>query len=245
MIRNSCSRRGYRLIATLLACALAPGAGAVQPSWPMFGQNLGNTANAPNQDISTKNVGKLQPRWVATLGGDISARAAVVGGVAYVPDWAGNLWAINTSNGRTVWSHQLSDYGLAAGTVARSSPSVVDGVVYIGTQFNPSGLTGWLLAINAATGNLIWKTRPDTSNSFPVITASPTVANGKVFVGMTSNEESVTVVPSYPCCSARGSVVAVDASTGGVLWQTFTAPQGYSRCGAITAAAPSSRGRVS
>src|SRR5262249_18693941 len=148
-----------------------------------------------------KNVGKLQPRWVATLGGDISARAAVVSGVAYVPDWAGNLWAINASNGKTVWSHQLSDYGLTAGTVARSSPAVVNGVVYIGTQFNAPGPTGWLLAIDAATGNLLWKVQPDTSNPFPVITASPTVVNGKVFVGMTSNEEFIAASPLYPCCS--------------------------------------------
>lgn len=222
-----CCRRRYRLIGSLLACALAQGAWAAQ-SWPMFGQNLSNTAAVFNDDITTTNVSKLKPRWVATLGGDISARAAVVSGVAYVPDWAGNLWAINTPNGKIVWSHQLSDYGLDAGTVSRTSPTVANGVVYIGTQYNTTGLTGWLLAVNAATGDLLWKMRPDTSNAFPVITGSPTVVNGKIIVGMTSNEEYVTVVPTYPCCSARGSVVAVDAATHSVLWQTFMAPDGYS-----------------
>ncbi len=78
------------------------------------------------------------------------------------------------------------------------------------------------------TGSLVWKTQPDTSNAFPVITSSPAVANGKVFVGMTSNEEFAAANPYYPCCSARGSLVAVDASTGAILWQTFTAPTGYS-----------------
>jgi polyvinyl alcohol dehydrogenase (cytochrome) len=222
-------RRRYRLIGSLLACALAQGAWAAQTqSWPMFGQNLSNTATTFSEDISTKNVGKLKPRWVTQLGGDISARAAVVDGVAYVPDWAGNLWAINASNGKALWSHQLSDYGLDAGTVSRTSPTVADGVVYIGTQFNLTGPTGWLLAIKATSGDLLWKIQPDKSNPFPVITASPTVVNGKIIVGMTSNEEFVTAVPTYPCCSARGSVVAVDVATHQVSWQTFMAPAGYS-----------------
>jgi polyvinyl alcohol dehydrogenase (cytochrome) len=197
-------------------------------SWSMFGQGPSNLAAGADDGITTANVSYLKPHWVATLGGDISARAAVVNHVAYVPDWAGNIWAINASNGRTIWSHNLSYYGLAAGTVSRTSPAVANGVVYIGTQYNPSGPTGWLLAINAATGEKEWMVQPDTSNGFPVITASPTVAAGKVIVGMTSNEEFATASNSYPCCSARGSVVALDATTGKVLWQTFTVPKGYS-----------------
>jgi polyvinyl alcohol dehydrogenase (cytochrome) len=194
----------------------------------MFGQNLSNTATGADDGISTTNVANLKLHWVATLGGDISARAAVVDGVVYVPDWDGNIWAINAHNGKTIWSHSLAYYGLAAGTVSRTSPAVANGLVYIGTQYNTSGPTGWLLAINAATGEKKWMVQPDTSNGFPVITASPTVAGGKVFVGMTSNEEFATASSSYPCCSARGSVVALDASSGKVLWQTFTIPQGYS-----------------
>jgi polyvinyl alcohol dehydrogenase (cytochrome) len=158
----------------------------------------------------------------------VTARAAVVNSVAYFPDWAGNLYAVNAPNGKLIWSHQLSDYGLAAGTVSRTSPAVVDGVLYIGTQWVPSGPSGWLLAIDSKTGALVWKTQPDTSNPFPVITASPVVANGIVYVGMTSNEEYAASFPGYQCCSARGSVVAVDAATGLKKWQTFTTPVGYS-----------------
>jgi polyvinyl alcohol dehydrogenase (cytochrome) len=166
----------------------------------------------------------------------VTARAAVVNGVAYFPDWAGNLYAVNANNGKKIWSHQLSDYGLAAGTKSRTSPAVVNGVVYIGTQYVPPPTpnaqqppTGWLLAIDAKTGNLNWKVQPDTSNPFPVITGSPAVASGIVYVSMTSNEEfAASLVPSYPCCSASGSVVAVSAATGAKLWQTPTVPDGYS-----------------
>jgi polyvinyl alcohol dehydrogenase (cytochrome) len=227
-------RRTYGLKHWVLAASAALSivslpVAAGQSEWPMFGQNIANTATAPNeQDISKHDVSKLKPRWVATLGGDISARAAVVNGVAYVPDWAGNVWAINSKNGKILWSHSLSYYGLAAGTVSRTTPAVANGLVYLGTQYNPSGPTGWLLALNAQTGEKVWMVQPDTSNGFPVITASPTVVSGRVFVGMTSNEEFAAASSSYPCCSARGSVVALDASTGALLWQTFTVPKGYS-----------------
>jgi polyvinyl alcohol dehydrogenase (cytochrome) len=201
--------------------------------WPMFGQNTANTAANPSETkISASNVNKLTPKWTFTTGGDVTARAAVVNGVAYFPDWAGNLYAVNASSGKLIWSRLLSDYGLAPGTVSRTSPALVNGIVYIGTQYvAPITDTGWLLAIDAKTGALVWKMQPiqpDTSNPFPVITASPVVANGTVYVGMTSNEEYAASVPGYQCCSARGSVVAVDAGTGGVKWQTFTTAIGYS-----------------
>ena len=58
------------------------------------------------------------------------------------PDWAGNLYAVNANNGKKIWSHQLSDHGLTAGTFSRTSPAVVNGVVYIGTQYVSSGQPG-------------------------------------------------------------------------------------------------------
>jgi polyvinyl alcohol dehydrogenase (cytochrome) len=203
--------------------------------WPMFGQNAANTASAVADGIPTGNVENLKVKWTFTTGGDVSARAAVVGGVAYFPDWGGNIWAVDANSGKALWSHQLSDYGLAKGTVARTSPAVVYGILYLGTQYvapatpsSPQPSTGWLLAINASTGKLLWKMQPDTSNPFPVITSSPVVSLGIVYLGMTSNEEFAAANPGYACCSARGSVVAVDAFLGFKLWQTFTVPAGYS-----------------
>src|SRR5262249_41224985 len=121
--------------------------------WPMFGQNAANSASTSSVDITTKNVGKLQPKWVATTGGDVSARGAVVNGVVYVPDWGGNLWALTASSGQTVWHNQLSDYGLTGSFTgvyhSRTTPAVDGGVLYVGVQEG-----AWLLAIQASTGAL-------------------------------------------------------------------------------------------
>jgi polyvinyl alcohol dehydrogenase (cytochrome) len=198
----------------------------------MFGQNVANTSatTTPGNSMSAKQIAKIKPKWILTTGGDVSARAAVVNGLVYFPDWGGNIWAVGAESGQVAWSHKLSDYGLAAGTVSRTSPTVVNGVVYIGTQYVTSGPTGWLLAINASTGALIWKVQPTTSNAFPVITGSPVVAGGNVYVPMTSNEEFAAAAGStfYQCCSVSGSVVALNATTGAKLWETFTVPAGYS-----------------
>ena len=221
------ARTTVELSMLVLAVVLVAVVPLMAQDWPMFGQNVANTASITS-NISIENVNSLKPRWTFTTGGNVSARAAVVNGVAIFPDWGGNLWAVDADDGKLIWSHKLSDYGLASGTVSRTSPAVVDGIVYIGTLYLSSGPTGWLLAIEARSGKLVWKTQPDTSNSFPVITGSPAVVGGVVYVGMTSHEEGAAAESSYNCCSVIGSIVALNATTGAKLWQTFTAPDGYS-----------------
>src|SRR5262245_31155997 len=209
----------------LLCCidvALAQKKGA---DWPMFGQNPANTANNPTETIiSTGNIGDLDVKWTFTTMGDVSARAAVVNGVVYFPDWGGNLWAVDANDGRLRWGHQLSSYGLPPNTHARATPAVVGGKLYIGTQEGAR-----LLAIDAATGSLIWKTQLESplNDPFAMITTSASVDNGVVYTGVASSEEGLAgFVPGFPCCKARGSVVAVNAATGSILWQTYTTPPG-------------------
>ncbi len=196
---------------------------SAQPDWPMFGQNARNTANSPEgSSITTKNVDRLKTKWTFQTSGDVSARAAVVDKVAYFPDWAGNLYAVKTSNGKLIWSHQLSSYGLVNPTYARSTPAVVDGVLYIGVQQG-----AWMLAINASNGSLIWKTQLDSIDPLAIVTTSPTVVKGMVFEGVASTQEAIPggVGP------ARGSIVALNAHNGSLLWKTYTTIEGYTGAG--------------
>jgi len=201
--------------------------------WPVFGQNSANTGyEAVESGISVTTAPQLKPIWTFTTGGDVSARAAVVAGVAYFPDWGGNLWAVNTVTGKAVWSHQLSDYfsGAASGSIhARVAPAVSGGIVYVGTQEG-----AYMLAIDASTGTLAWKTQlsvvPGTTtvdDPYAIISVSPVVYNGVVYTGVASVAEGAT---SYgvdiATSTARGSVVAV-STNGAILWKTYTVPVGY------------------
>jgi polyvinyl alcohol dehydrogenase (cytochrome) len=106
----------------------------------MSGQNVQNTAsNDEERRISTSNVATLAPKWVATTRGDVSARAAVVRGAVYFPDFGGNLWALDADTGAVIWTVQLSTlFNLPIGTVvSRTSPAVQHDTVFIGTQAGP------------------------------------------------------------------------------------------------------------
>jgi outer membrane protein assembly factor BamB len=55
--------------------------------------------------------------------------------------------------------------------------------------------------------------------------AQPTVAGGHLFIG--SQEGTVSALaanPVYPCCTFRGSVVALDAQSGDEIWKTYVIP---------------------
>jgi polyvinyl alcohol dehydrogenase (cytochrome) len=226
--RRSAVRWFVGVILAILALSAIPATPATAADWPMFGQNLQNTA--ANGTNSGKDVSQLKPKWTFTTGGDVSARAAVVNGVAYFPDWGGTLWAVNAQTGTMVWGVQLASYSLTGSSNgvyhSRTSPAVVDGKVYVGTQEG-----AWLLAIDAATGALVWKTQLESpANDFAAqITASPAVSGGLVYTGVASNQELyAAVIPGFVCCNARGSVVAVNAATGAIAWKTYTVPVGYS-----------------
>src|ERR1700691_3768358 len=112
-----------RVVALLALCGITTEFGQagkqgvpVHPDWASAGQNNHNTRYAAiEHTIDADNVGSLTPKWTFTTAGNVSATATVVNGVAYVPDWGGKLWAIDTKTGEAVWSHDISDYtGTAA-----------------------------------------------------------------------------------------------------------------------------------
>ena len=81
-----------------------------------------------------------------------------------------------------------------------------------------------LYALNAATGELIWKSHP-VDQFAALITAAPQVYKGVVYQAFSSFEEGLGPDPGFQCCTFRGSVVALDAATGKKIWQTFTIPE--------------------
>lgn len=225
MIRVFCS--------ALALAALAPlAATSAEGDWPMFGQSIQNSANAGAEHrISPATASSLTQKWVATLGGYVSARAAVVDGAVFVPDSAGNVWALDAKSGAVKWTVNLRAFGFPSGTYSRTSPAVDDKTVYVGTQLNagstarPAG--AYLLALDADHGSLKWAT-PMSATPTSILTTAPVVHEGVVYQGVASLEEGIAANPSFACCSFRGSMAAVDAGSGAIRWQTYTVPVGYS-----------------
>src|SRR5581483_264110 len=123
--------------------------------WPSSGQNNHNTRYAAAEhEIGADNVGKLKPKWIFTTAGNVSATATVADGIVYVPDWGGELWAIDAKTGNAVWSHKISDYTGTKVSASRTSPAYANGVLIVGTGNIMTEEVGpaFEIGINAKTG---------------------------------------------------------------------------------------------
>ncbi len=218
-------------IAALCLGALVAQTGAGVGQWRIAGENLGNTRSQPAEhQIGPSNVSRLVAAWTFTTGGDVSATPTVAGNAVYFPDWSGNLFAIRADTGKLLWSHNVSDYNGRAGSVARVSPAVFNNELIIGDNLVSSVAHNGahVMAVDRNSGDLLWITQVD-AHPAAIITGSPVFNGNVVFVGVSSNEEALATNPSYPCCTFRGSMVALNAYTGAILWKTFTVPDNGGR----------------
>jgi len=220
------------------------------PFWPFMGHDLSNTRSQPDEHvISPHNVAKLAPKWVFTTNGnatssagppfgDISATPTVDDHAVYFPDWAGYLYAVNKDTGQLIWSHRIAEYDGFSTAISRVSPALYGDELIIGDIENPTGILDSngntiarganVIALDRETGSLRWITNVETYPA-AIITGSPVVYNGVVYVGISSNEESTLAhLSAYThCCAFRGSVVALDASSGAILWKTYDMPDNH------------------
>ena len=214
------------LLLVLRLSAQSQSSEARSGQWRMAGQNLDNTWSQPAEhSISPANVKDLSPKWVFTTGGDVSATPTVSGNAVYFPDWGGNLFAVEKESGELIWSTKISDYNGVAGSISRVSPVVDGNQLIIGDILSSKEVHNGanVIAVDRQTGALRWITQVETHPA-AIITGSPVVFGGVVYIGVSSNEETLATNPAYPCCSFRGSVVALDAKSGAMLWKTFDMP---------------------
>jgi polyvinyl alcohol dehydrogenase (cytochrome) len=213
-------------LGALVTAAAGPAAPAPGASWPSGGQNISNTHSNPAETkINADNAGQLAVKWTYTTHGDVSAIPAVVNGAVYFPDWGGYLNKVDAATGAPIWSYPISNYDGLSNSAARAAPAVVGNTVYLGDQGSQPTSSGGgnLSAIDATSGKGIWTTRVD-SHPYAILTSGPLVYNGVIYQGVASSEEGAAANGAYPCCTFRGSIVAVDAATGAVLWKTYMVP---------------------
>ena len=117
--------------------------------------------------------------------GSIYSSPAVVDGVVYIGSYDGDVYALNATSGAKLWNYPT-------GKGIESSPAVLDGVVYVASDFV-------VYALNSSTGSEIWNHHTGS------ILSSPSVHNGYVFIG-----------------SYDGYVCGLNASTGAQIWKYQT-----------------------
>jgi polyvinyl alcohol dehydrogenase (cytochrome) len=187
------------------------------PRWNGWSASTDNARfqDARNAGLNASNVPALKVKWAFNLGAVTMARSqpTIVGGRVYIATDQGAVYSLDAATGCTHWGFKANQVrsGVVVGD-SNGTPTVF---------FADAGAT--VYALNASTGELIWKVRP-VDHLATMATAAPRVHNGVVYQPFSSFEEVLAADPKYPCCTFRGSVVALDAATGKKIWQAFTIP---------------------
>ena len=167
--------------------------------------------------LAAQDVPRLKLKWAFGFPGDVRAYAqpTVMGGRVFVGSAGGKVYALDASSGCIHW---MFDAQFPVRTAISIGHDAGGWVAYFGDQRANA------YALDAETGKLLWKARVD-EHPAAVITGAPTLDEGVLYVPVSSSEEVFGANPNYPCCSFRGSVVALDAATGKIRWKGYTVRQ--------------------
>lgn len=197
-------------------CASPSPLRASASAWAAWGLGLDNrrfqTLEAAG--IKPSDIPRLKLKWAFGFADTTLMRSqpAVYGGRVFAGGNNGTVYSLDAATGCVHW-------------VAEGAAGVRTGLVVVRLEgrtmifFGDSA--GQVYALDANTGKSLWQLQPD-DHPLAIITGTPAYHDGRLYVGVSSYEEATTVTEGYVCCTFRGSLLAVDAATGAVLWKTYT-----------------------
>jgi polyvinyl alcohol dehydrogenase (cytochrome) len=190
--------------------------GRGKTEWNGWSPALTNTRYQPGDaaGLTLGQIPRLKLKWAYGFDGDIVAFAqpTVLDGHLFVGSASGLVQALNAESGCVQWVFQ------ATGPVRSALLAVPLGDKHA-LLFGDT--TGWFYSVEAETGRLLWKKRPEPHEATR-LTGAPLAYQGTVFVPVASWEEGRTTNPEYPCCTFRGSVVALRIKDGSQVWKSYT-----------------------
>ena len=216
-VANYLGLAGEETVAAANTCAntLRPLAGSPLGNWNGWSPALDNARYVPTEKagLTIGQMKGLKLKWAYGFAGDITAFAAptVMNGTVFVGSASGAVQALDAKTGCTHWVFQ------ANGPVRMALVAVSSGAkttLVFGDQ------NGWVYGLDAAAGKQIWRKRIEDHEAVR-LTGSPVVNDGVVFIPAASWEETRSLDPHYACCTFRGSLTAVRASDGAIVWKTF------------------------
>jgi outer membrane protein assembly factor BamB len=156
------------------------GAARLLAAVPMFRGDAARTGKHPGPGPA----GDPRLRWRVDTHGEVYSSPAVVGGILYLGTKEGYLLALNEETGEEIWRFDTG------GGIVRSSPTVVDGTIYLAAGYS-------LFALEALSGQPRWQSTIQFAGP-----SSPVMVEGFVYV---SSEE--------------GTVYSFEAGTGRQRWE--------------------------
>jgi len=193
-------------------------AAADPDQWFTPGRDAAGTYYSPLEDIDAGNVGKLGFAWDYRLGTSRGQESTplVIDGVMYATSNFGRVYALDAATGKEIWTYDPHIDGrwarYACCDAVNRGLAAFEGKLYIGA------IDGWLHAIDARTGRLVWKvdTLVGREERKPyTITGAPQLAGDLVVIGNGGADFA----------GARGYVSAYDRESGALRWRFYTVPR--------------------
>ena len=165
-------------------------------------------------DLTPANVTRLGFAWAFDTGTrrGLEATPVVVDGVMYASGVAGRVYALDAASGTLRWRFEPEvDLQVTRGSCCdqvNRGVAVWRGRVYVGA------LDGWLYALDAADGQVLWKADTFVDRSLAYTTTCPPQdAGAPVVIGNGGAE-----------FDARGYFSAYDLDSGALRWRFYTVP---------------------
>jgi polyvinyl alcohol dehydrogenase (cytochrome) len=193
--------------------------------WPGWQKDLiGTRFNPVETAITPSSVAGLKLKWAFVFpnqDNQTGSQPAVVGDTLYVGGRDAKLYALNARTGATKWTYDVT--AVSGAVDATNINPLRDGPTVSGNNVVFGDTRGWVYDVNATTGQLIWATRV-SDHPAVAMTSSPIVYQGRVYIGVSSQEEVRASNAAYPCCTFRGQMVSLNLSSGSVAWRYYTVP---------------------
>src|SRR5438876_381952 len=179
-------------------------------NWLMYRGNYHGWGYSPLDQIAPHNVKKLAPVWAFSSGVTEGHQSPPIvnNGVMFITTPQQQVIALNAKSGDPLWRYkkELPEDLLQLHPTNRGV-GLYEDKVYIAT------VDAHLVALDAATGKVIWDTTVDDYKKGYYSTLAPLVAKGRVIIGMSGGELGI-----------RSYVAAFDARSGQEVWTTYTIP---------------------
>jgi len=192
--------------------AVTPGAG----DWEGWGNGWNNARFQATPGINAADVPRLKLKWVFAFPDTFTANGqpSVAGGRVFVASANRHVYSLDMRTGCEYWSFESE-------APVRTAISVV-AIKGVRPRAFFADRRGNVYAVDAANGELLWKTRA-LDHPRAGITGAPIFYDTRLVVPVTSGEEGAANDLSYECCKARGAIVSLDSS-GKKQWQSYSIP---------------------
>jgi len=184
------------------------------PVWTGWGADPHNTRFQPANSaaLTIDQVKTLKLKWAFGYPGASATygQPTAFAGKLFVGSEDGTVYALDAATGCTWWTFKAQATVKTAVSIGNNGQSAIFG-----------DTNGNIYSVAVADGTQIWKAHPE-NHPAARITGSPLLVGLRLYVPVSSGEEGAAADPKYPCCTFRGSVVALDVATGKQIWQSYT-----------------------